>query len=36
MQLNGVTVVDRHNRPTVIQKVDLRAFFINDGEYYDP
>ena len=36
MQLNGVTVVDRHNRPTVIQKVALRAFFINDGEYYDP
>ena len=36
MQLNGTTVVDRHNRPTVIQKVALRAFFINDGEYYDP
>ena len=36
MQLNGVTVVDRHNRPTVIQKVALRAFFINDGQYYDP
>jgi len=36
MQLNGVSVVDRHNRPTVIQKVALRAFFINDGEYYDP
>ena len=36
MQLNGVTVVDRHNRPTVIQKVALRAFFVNDGEYYDP
>ena len=36
MQLNNTTVVDRHNRPTVIQKVALRAFFINDGEYYDP
>jgi len=36
MQLNGVDIVDRHNRPTVIQKVALRAFFINDGEYYDP
>ena len=36
MQLNNITVVDRHNRPTVIQKVALRAFFINDGEYYDP
>jgi len=36
MQLNGTQVVDRHNRPTVLQKVALRAFFINDGEYYDP
>jgi hypothetical protein len=36
MQLNTTTVVDRHNRPTVIQKVALRAFFINDGQYYDP
>ena len=36
MQLNGVNLVDRHNRPTVLQKVALRAFFINDGEYYDP
>jgi hypothetical protein len=36
MQLNSTAVVDRHNRPTVIQKVALRAFFINDGEYYDP
>jgi hypothetical protein len=36
MQLNGVDLVDRNNRPTVIQKVALRAFFINDGEYYDP
>jgi hypothetical protein len=36
MQLNGVDLVDRHNRPTVIQRVALRAFFINDGEYYDP
>ncbi len=36
MQLNGVTVVDRHNRPTVIQKVAIRTFFINDGEYFDP
>jgi len=36
MQLNGFDIVDRHNRPTVIQRVALRAFFINDGEYYDP
>ena len=36
MQLNETKLVDRHNRPTVLQKVALRAFFINDGEYYDP
>jgi hypothetical protein len=36
MQLNETQVVDRHNRPTVIQKVALRAFFINDGQYFDP
>lgn len=36
MQLNEVSLVDRHNRPTVLQKVALRAFFINDGEFYDP
>ena len=36
MKLNGIGIVDRHNRPTVIQKVALRAFFVNDGEYYDP
>jgi hypothetical protein len=36
MQLNETAVVSRHNRPTVIQKVALRAMFINDGQYYDP
>tara|TARA_R110000796_G_scaffold230171_1_gene347801 strand:- start:117 stop:1061 length:945 start_codon:yes stop_codon:yes gene_type:complete len=36
MQLNETNLVDRNNRPTVLQKVALRAFFINDGEYYDP
>jgi hypothetical protein len=36
MQVNTTNVVDRHNRPTVLQKVALRTFFINDGEYYDP
>jgi hypothetical protein len=36
MQLNGTSVVDRNNRPTVLQRVGLRAFFINDGEYVDP
>jgi len=36
MQLNGTSLIDRNNRPTVLQKVGLRAFFINDGEYVDP
>lgn len=36
MNLNGTDYVDRHNRPTVIQKVGLKAYFINDGEYVDP
>lgn len=36
MQLNNINVVERNNRPTVIQKVALRAFFINDGVYQDP
>jgi len=36
MQINSVTVVDRGNRPTFIQRVGLRTFFINDGDYVDP
>lgn len=36
MNLNGTNYVDRHNRPTVIQKVGLRAYFVNDGELVDP
>jgi hypothetical protein len=36
MQLNGNLVVDRHNRPNVIQPVGLRALFVNDGVYQDP
>lgn len=36
MRLNGTTVIDRHNRPAVNQKVALQAFFINDGVYQDP
>lgn len=36
MQLNNYTVVDRHNRPGVLQRVGLRTFFINDGSYADP
>jgi len=36
MQLNSNLIVDRHNRPNVLQPVALRAFFINDGVYQDP
>lgn len=36
MQLNNINVIERNNRPTVIQKVALRAFFVNDGVYTDP
>jgi hypothetical protein len=36
MQINNYTVIDRHSRPGVLQKVALRAFFVNDGAYQDP
>ena len=36
MQLNGVTLVDRFNRPSVNGKVAVRTLFINDGEFIDP
>lgn len=36
MQINNITVVDRHSRPGVLQKVALRSFFVNDGQYQDP
>ena len=38
MQLgpNNITVVDRHQRPNVLNKVLLRTFFINDGQLQDP
>ena len=36
MQLNNIEVVDRHNRPAVLQRVLLRTFFINDGAFQDP
>lgn len=36
MLLNGVELIDRHNRPGVNQRVGLRMFFINDGVYQDP
>jgi hypothetical protein len=36
MQLNGVTLVDRFNRPSVNGKVAVRTLFINDGKFIDP
>lgn len=36
MQLNNITVSDRQNRPVVLSKVGLQAFFISDGEFVDP
>ena len=36
MQLNNINISDRNNRPTVLSKVGLQAFFIQDGEYTDP
>ena len=35
-KLNGQTLIDRGNRPTVLQRVGLQSFFVNDGEYVDP
>jgi len=36
MQLNGVTLVDRGNRPSVSGKVGIRTYFINNGQFVDP
>lgn len=36
VQVGSYTIIDRHNRPNVSQRVVLRAFFINDGVYQDP
>tara|TARA_R110000824_G_scaffold265250_1_gene454145 strand:- start:65 stop:1090 length:1026 start_codon:yes stop_codon:yes gene_type:complete len=36
MQLNGIQIADRHNRPSVGSKVAIRTFFLNDGAYVDP
>ena len=36
MQLNNITVSERQNRPVVLSKVGLQAFFISDGEFVDP
>lgn len=36
MQLNNISYSDRHNRPVVLSRVGLQAYFISDGEYIDP
>jgi hypothetical protein len=35
MKLNNITVVPRHNRPTVQSKTDLELNFYNNGSYTD-
>lgn len=36
MKLNGYSLVDRGNRPSPTDKVAIKVYFINNGEYYDP
>lgn len=36
MQLNGVEVIDRNNRPNLSSRTALRVFFYNDGQPVDP
>tara|TARA_R110000796_G_scaffold60666_4_gene140452 strand:+ start:16537 stop:17445 length:909 start_codon:yes stop_codon:yes gene_type:complete len=36
MKLNGIQVVERFTRPGTLNKVLLRASFLNNGEYIDP
>jgi hypothetical protein len=36
MRLNGIDVVERHNRPGTMVKVLLRCDFISNGSYVDP
>lgn len=36
MQLDGITLTDRHNRPSVGGKVAIRTLFVNDGNFEDP
>lgn len=36
MKLNGIPVVERFTRPGTLNKVLLRASFLNNGEYIDP
>jgi len=36
MQINGYSIVDLNNRPSVLQKVGIRSYFLNGGMYTDP
>jgi len=36
MNLNGLTITDRGNRPSTTGRLAIKVFFINDGKYYDP
>ena len=36
MLLNSTDLAERNNRPTVLSRVGLRAYFINDGVFTDP
>jgi hypothetical protein len=36
MKVNTIDVIERHNRPDVMQKVGLRVLFYNDGILVDP
>lgn len=36
MLLNGYNIVDRNNRPGVLDRVGLRTFFVNDGQNQSP
>ena len=36
MQLDGTSLVDRYNRPSVNSRVALRTQFLNNGAAFDP
>jgi hypothetical protein len=36
MFINGTKIESRHNRPSVLNKVGLVVYFLNDGTYQDP
>ena len=36
MLVKSYTAYDRHNRPSLLQPVGLRCFFVNNGQFQDP